>query len=393
MGGLVDSIFGSDDSSAPAPDPAIGAAAKLNAKTAEEALDWYKQVYAEDSKPRQAKLDALTEQVTGEQIAISQQNREQAQAQWDRYNSLFAPVEEQMVQDATNIDSEGELNRAAGEAATGVQTQFDNATDQRKRALAATGVNPNSGKALALESEASLGLAASKAAASNNARITAKDKGIALRAGAANFGRNMPNTAATAYNTAVSSGNSAVNNTVAAGNAANASAALMGQGFGTAMQGYQASGNMLQNQYNSQLSAWNSQQQANATGSAGIGSLAGQLGAAYMMMPSSKKFKENKRKIDHNTVLKGLRRTPVEKWNYKDGQGDGGEHIGPYAEDMQREFGDIAAPGGKAIDIISTMGIALAATQALDAKVEKMSKAISKISRGGNDKHRSRGKR
>lgn len=386
-------LFGGDND-APAPDPNIGISARLNAETSKEALDWYKQVYAEDSKPRQAKLDALTEQVTGEQIAISQQNREQAQAQWDRYNSLFAPVEEQMVQDATNIDSEGELNRAAGEAATGVQTQFDNATDQRKRALAATGVNPNSGKALALENEASLGLAASKAGAANNARITAKDKGIALRAGVANLGRGLPNTAATAYNTAVGSGNSAVNNTVAAGNAANASAALMGQGFGTAMQGYQASGNMLQNQYNSQLSAWNAQNQANSNSSAGFGSLVGQLGSAYLMT-SSRKAKENKRKIDHNTVLKGLRRTPVEKWNYKEGQGDGGEHISPYAEDMHREFGDTVAPGGKAIDIISTIGINLAATKELDAKVDKMSKAISKISRarGGNDKHRSRGKR
>ena len=39
---------------------------------------------------------------------------------------------------------------------------------------------------------------------------------------------------------------------------------------------------------------------------------------------------------------------------------DGGKHVGPYAEDVQREFGDKAAPGGKKIDLISMNGIALA---------------------------------
>lgn len=379
MGGIVDSIFGGGDDY-PDADPNIGNAAKLNAQTAQEMLSWYKEVY-QDSKPRQAKLDALTEKVTQSSLDTSNQNLEQAKAQWDRYSQLFAPVEEQVVKDATSYDSTSNLDRVAGEAASGVQSQYKNALGQQRRQMASMGVNPNSGRAAALESEGALGLAAAKAGAANNARNTAIDKGISLRAGAANFGRNMPNTASNAYSTSLAGGNSAVQNTVAAGNAANANAALMGQGYSSAMQGFTNTANILQNQYNSQLNAWGMGQQSDATSSAGLGSLTGMLGSAWLM-PSSKEAKTDKRKINANAVIKGIRRTPVEKWKYKEGEGDGGEHIGPYAEDVNREFGDTVAPGGKAIDIVSLLGVNMAATKALDEKVSNLEKKVKHPGRG-----------
>jgi hypothetical protein len=72
----------------------------------------------------------------------------------------------------------------------------------------------------------------------------------------------------------------------------------------------------------------------------------------------------------------------VEKWRYVDGISDGKEHIGPYAEDMQREFGDAVAPGGKAIDIMSAVGLNMAATKALDSKIEQLDKKISVVAKG-----------
>ena len=373
MGGIVDSIFGGGDDY-PDADPNIGTAAKLNAETAQEMLDWYKQVYA-DSKPRQAQLDALTQKVTQTSLDTSNQNLQQARAQWERYGQLFAPVEEQVVKDATDYDSDSNLSRVSGEAASGVQAQYKNALGQQRRQMAAMGVNPNSGRAAALEKEGALGLAAAKAGAANTARTTAVDKGIALRAGAANFGRNMPNTASNAYSTSIAGGNSAVQNTVAAGNAANANAALMGQGYSSAMQGFTNTANVLQNQYNSQLNAWNMGQQNSSADAAGVGNLSGMLGSAWLMS-SSKKVKTDKRKIDANTVIRGIRKTPVEKWRYKDGEGDGGEHVGPYAEDVQKAFGDTVAPGGKAIDIVSLLGVNMAATQALDDKITDLEKSV-----------------
>lgn len=387
MGGIVDSIFGGgDDVYYPEPDENIGKAALKNAEIAQEALDFYKQAY-EESKPRQAQTDALSKQLVDEQLATSKQNRTQAEQQWQRFQGTYIPVENKVVQDAMTIDSKGEQSRAAGEAAAGVQAQYDSGIAQSRRRMASMGINPNSGQSAALEQEGALDLAAAKAGAANDARLKARDRGIALRAGVANFGRNMPNTAANYYGLSTASGNSAMGNNIAAQNAANANTGIMGQGYSTAMQGNTSAANILNQQYNSQLNAWNMQQQANAASSAGFGNLVGQLGSAALLAPvgtfsSSKKFKTDKRKIDPNTVIKGLRRTPVEKWRYLDGIADGGEHIGPYAEDMRREFGDAVAPGGKMIDMISLVGINMAATKALDSKIEKLDKRIAVVSKG-----------
>lgn len=386
MGGIVDSIFGGgDDINYPQPDANIGRAALKNAEIAQEALNFYKQAY-EDSKPRQAQTDALAKQLVDEQLATSKQNRTQAEEQWQRFQDTYIPVEDKVVQDAMTIDSEGEQSRAAGEAAAGVQAQYDSGIAQGRRRMASMGINPNSGRSAALEQEGALGLAAAKAGASTDARLKARDRGITLRAGVANFGRNMPNTAANYYGLSTTSGNSAMSNNIAAQNAANANTGIMGQGYSTAMQGNTSAANILNQQYNSQLNAWNMQQQADSASSAGFGNLVGQLGSAALLAPvgtfSSKKFKTDKRKIDPNTVIKGLRRTPVEKWRYLDGVSDGGEHIGPYAEDMRREFGDAVAPGGKMIDMISVVGLNMAATKALDSKIEKLDKRIAVVSKG-----------
>lgn len=368
--------------SAPAPDPAIGAAAQQNAEVAREALDFNRQVYA-DNRPRQAASDALATRVVNDQLAISQQNQTQAADQWNRFQTIFAPVENQTVADATNIDSAGELARASGEASAGVQMQFDNAAGQRIRSQAAMGINPNSGRAMAMDSEAQLGLAASKAGASNNARLVARDRGIALRAGVANFGRNMPNTAANAYSTAISGGNSAMNNQNSTMATANANAGQMNTGFNTSINGTNSAMQGLNQQYGNQLSAWNAQQQAGATSAAGLGQLAGTLGAAYLSMGSSKKIKENKKPVDDADTLDKVKDLPVESWKYKQGVADEGEHVGAYAEDVQRKFGDKAAPGGKAIDVISMHGITLSAVKGLSKQVDKLEKKVANIAARG----------
>lgn len=365
--------------SAPAPDPAIGAAAQQNAEVAREALAFNKQVYA-DNQPRQAASDALATRVVNDQLAISQQNQTQAADQWNRFQTIFAPVENQTVADATNIDSAGELARASGEAAAGVQTQFDNAAGQRIRSQAAMGINPNSGRAMAMDSEAQLGLAASKAGASNNARLVARDRGIALRAGVANFGRNMPNTAANAYSTAISGGSNAMNNQNSTMATANANAGQMNTGFNTSINGTNSAMQGLNQQYSNQLSAFNSQV---AQDNNNFNNSMRTVGTVAALFASSKKIKTNKQPIEDAKILSDVKTLPVEKWDYKGGEGDGGEHVGPYAEDVQAKFGDKAAPGGKAIDIISMNGITLSAVKGLSKQVDKLEKKVANIAARG----------
>lgn len=368
-------------SSPPASDPVASAAAYANAETAEKALEFNQTAYTNDTKPRQEKMDKLVEAIGNQQIYVGNQNAVHADAQWNAYKNIFAPLEHQVVNDATSIDSKGELARASGEAAAGVQAQFDNAAGQRRRAQVAMGINPNSGRALAADSEAQLGLAAAKAGAANNARLVARDRGITLRAGAANFGRNMPNTAANAYGIALTSGNSAVGNQGAAAAAANAGVGQMNQGYNTSINGNNSAGSILNQQYGNQIAGWSAQQQAGAASSAGIGQMVGQLGAAYMSMPvaSSKKIKHHKRPINHGETLDKVKGTTVEAWKYKDGEGDGGEHVGPYAEDVREKFGDKAAPGGKAIDVISMMGITLSAVKGLAKQVDKIDSKVARL--------------
>jgi hypothetical protein len=77
-----------------------------------------------------------------------------------------------------------------------------------------------------------------------------------------------------------------------------------------------------------------------------------------------------------------LQRIPIEAWKYKEGVADEGEHIGPYAEDVNREFGDEAAPGGEKLDPVTMNGIALAVGQSNADRLDRIEKKIGLERRG-----------
>jgi hypothetical protein len=106
-------------------------------------------------------------------------------------------------------------------------------------------------------------------------------------------------------------------------------------------------------------------------GKGGLGSAVGGMaslgGALYS---SSHKFKENKRPAED--VLENVKTLTVERWKYKDGFGDNGEHIGPYAEDWAERFGGT----GVNISAIDEMGVLLKAVQELAAQVDELKKQL-----------------
>ena len=272
---------GGGGGSAPGTDPLVGQAAMKNADLAKESLNWYKETYANDIKPRQEAMDKLNTQVTEDYLDTSKINKDRSSQQWDRFVSTFQPVEDQTVSDAVGYDSPEAMAAAAGEAATGVQSQFDNAGGQRRRALAATGVNPNSGRAMSMEQDAQLQLAATKAGAANVARRGIKDKAIALRTGVANFGRNMPNTAGISLNSSMGANGGAISANGTTNSMALNGINTMGNGFNTAISGNNSAGSLALGGSQAQLGAWGAQQQADATSSAGLGQLAGTALAVY----------------------------------------------------------------------------------------------------------------
>jgi hypothetical protein len=358
-------------SDAPDPDPLIGQSALANAKVSADALAWYKQKDAA-GKPRQDKLDAVAMELADQQINTSKVNTQQAEENWARYKAVGMPAEDAMYKDAREYDTQDRRDTAVGEAATDVDFALNGAMDAKRRNMMRAGVNPADGRALSMEQDGATSGALAKATAMNGARTRIKDMGIMLRKDAANFAKGMQGNAAQSYGVAAQAGAGATGALTAAGQMANQSTQTNGAGFGTAISGNNSAGSMLNQEYGNRVQA------AGQGGLGAIAGAAGQLGAGLGAMGvtfSDENMKEEIAPIDPDAALNGIAKTKVKSWKYKGDSpaADGGQrHIGAMAQDMQKHLGDEVAPGGKIVDIISALGVNMAATKALNAKVEKM---------------------
>lgn len=305
-------------SSAPEPDKNIGRAALKSAKTGEAMLAWMQD---------QAKI-------TNEWAADDRA----------REVEVFRPLQDAFIQEAATWDSAARKNEAAQQAVADVRQQTANAEAGRVRQAMAMGINPNSSRFMAAGRSASLDAGLAAAGAQNMARRRVEQEAEGKRANAINMGAGL------AVNPATSMGLS--NQAGAAGGNA-------------AMQGYNQQGSLLNTQYNQQLQSW----QANQNG---MSSLMGGLGTVAGMMLSDKNAKTDKQPLPDGAALGAIREMPVEKWRYKPGRGDGGEHVGPYAQDFAAATGQ---GDGKGIDVISAIGVTMGAIRDLDKKVDKMARA------------------
>lgn len=264
---------------APKPDPLIGQAAMSNAELAKEQTAVAREQLAWE-KDRAARQDPLIAQIAQQQIDTSNKNTARSDDQWNQYKSLFQPLEQQMVEDANNWDSPERQARMAAEAGADVTTGYGAARDQNQRSMERMGVNPNSGKFQAISNETNIAQAKDTAGAMNQARRATEQQGIALRTGAAQFGRNMPNTGIAADSLSLNGGNAAVGNMATGGQMHNQGMQTAGGLFGGGVNANSSSGNLALGQYQGQLEAWNQQNQNNLGMMQGVGNLAGTLGGA-----------------------------------------------------------------------------------------------------------------
>lgn len=267
-------------SSAPSPDPNIGKAALEQAAIGREALEFYKSAY-EEMKPGSMEAQRLANEIAQQQIRVGEINEQRAASQWDHYQKNFLPVEERMVQEAMEYDSEDRQQAAAARAISDVAQRAQVQRQADERSLQRMGVNPMSGRFQAQQSTQGLMQALGEVGAANQARQVLRDQGIALRAGAANFGRNMPNTAAQAYGLSIGAGQAGVGSLGAGQAMGQSTLGIMGQGYNTAMAGNQSMANILNQQYGNQVNAWQAQQQANSAAWGGLGALIGTGLGAY----------------------------------------------------------------------------------------------------------------
>jgi len=95
---------------------------------------------------------------------------------------------------------------------------------------------------------------------------------------------------------------------------------------------------------------------------------AGTVYSHGIALTSDRNAKENFKPVDNQTVLARLAALPVTQWNYKT-DSKGVQHIGPMAQDFQAAFG-LDGTDDKHISVVDEGGVALAAIQGLNEKVE-----------------------
>lgn len=254
------------------PDPNVGRAAIMQAETGEKWLEFSKEQFAVGNK-RQEGIDALTNKVTEQQLSDMQKASDRSDDQWERYNTLFKPIEDRMVSDAANYDTPEAQAKAAAEAKADVMSSAAQGQQQNQRQMASMGIDPRSGRYAGIDRGTDLSTALASAGAQNNAREQVKATGMALREGVANFGRGNTATAAQQVGLGLNAGNSAAGNIGAANQQFQQNNQVMAQGFQGAMQGYAGQANTLTQQRQQNIAVQQSADGASAAGIQGIATL------------------------------------------------------------------------------------------------------------------------
>lgn len=360
--------MGKESGDAPTPDPNIKKAANAQAATGNAWLNFSTNAYA-NAQDRQAALDATAGTVSSAALGAQDAALTNAATDRARYENTFVPLQDQIINDAKNYDSAE--NQAAAAASAGADTQSAIAAQQAatERQQASMGVNPNSGRFQGIQRAQGLNSALAVAGAKNDARETVRNTGQALRLNAVGLGANLPQQSLAATQVGLGAGQDAAGVLGAANQQSLAANNIMNSGYAGQMQGYQGQAATLGNLYAQQVSAYNAQQQADAASTAGLYGAIGTGLGLYAGYKSSKDVKTDKEPIPEGEALEAVESLPVERWRYMPGIEDGGEHVGPYAEDMQRVTG---LGDGKSIKVQDAIGLTMKAVQDVNKKVDRI---------------------
>lgn len=165
-------------------------AARAGAAMSKEQWEW--------TKARQPKLDAQADamiKMGQDQYNLNREGQVFQQGlmkrQDDRYWNSIAPMEDEMFADARNFDTESRREELAGLAGADVNQGFSAASEQQARGLARMGVNPNSGKFLAMGNQMAMAQATALANAQNKVRAAARLEGYSRKVDATAMGKGL----------------------------------------------------------------------------------------------------------------------------------------------------------------------------------------------------------
>lgn len=234
---------------------------------AREQLNFARQQYAD--------LLPIAQGIGQAQIAAQTQQMEQAQDYYNYMQDTFRPVEQSLVAQAQEFNTDAYRQQQAAEASAAASRAFATARESNARSLAARGVNPNSGAARGMSTATQLQEGLARAGGMTSARQRAEQMGYARMIDAAGLGRGLAGASAAAYAGATGAGTAGLGSYMAPGNQYQAGLAGAGTTFG--------------NMANMQNQAF-MQGQANQAGM--FGSLIG-AGATYATFASDRRLKDN----------------------------------------------------------------------------------------------------
>jgi len=268
------------------------------------------------SKRQYADIKPLAQQIAAQQMAAQDQQMRQAQDYYDYQRQTFRPVEQGLVRDAERFNTEGYREQLAGQAAAAAGRAFGVQQEMGQRAMAARGVNPNSGAAMALQAQGNLGLAAQRANAMTGARTQAEQLGFARRMDVTGLGRNLAGASTAAYGGATGAGTAGVNTAMAPGS--------------QRMTGMAQAGQTMGNILSSQTSAYNAGMAQQGLDVGGI-----MQGGAALYTASDRRLKTNIELVgrDERTML------PLYEFEYINGSGR--RFLGVMAQDVVETYPDM----------------------------------------------------
>lgn len=242
-------------------------AAQLARQTAQEQLAY--------AREQSAKLDPYVTNYLDAMTRESSQQVENARTDRERYETIYQPLENRFVDQASGWNSATRSEQRAGAAMGDVRQAFEARRQSALSQLESYGIDPSQTRFQALDLGTRVQEAAATAAAGTQSRLQSEATGLALQGEAINIGKGYPGQVAQSYAGAVQAGNSAIGSAIGANNSATYAQGSPTQWMGTGT-GYLNAGTSAMNagyQNNLQRTQFNNQLQAGTWNA--IGSLVG----------------------------------------------------------------------------------------------------------------------
>lgn len=275
---------GGGSTPAPAPDPNVGKAELEEADVEQQEEGYLENTYMPQQQAAETQANAIDQQEANVYEQTAAQQNAQSQSYYNQYENTYAPLMDQMVSQASNYDTDGNFEQQA-QLAIGDVNNTSNAQQQAQAMqMQSVGVDPTSGAYQSMWNANGINQSAQQAAAATRARTAAQQLGWNMEDQAAALGQSLPGDSAQASSVANQStggATSAANSTVSNANQSQATTTNSTSALGNLEQGIGQMGNA---QYQTQINAWNDQQQQQAASSSGIGSLVGTAMTAGAMM-------------------------------------------------------------------------------------------------------------